>query len=308
MSLNDLPDTTWNDDALLDETNAEFAAHEQALANHSEDLKAAQAELMNLAAGMNKSAAELDKENETLNVQSDARAAAVEAQLAGREDIDDLAYMRQLTLLSNAEWVGGSGPGQYLDRHPYTGGGSVNKHNEGGVTLGSYAYNLGANRLYAYAHARGDGVGTADDNDVTTYAHFNFWFLARRIGHVRAFVPYRASGYYDIYANDKWYNSKEAKLNLSLRVKLYQHGTSVATDTVSDTIFSVGDDNINRNDRVDRSGSVYSPSLAVGAERWARAVVQVRAHVETEGGGSRATLSFRNPDHVYIPYVRFDFS
>lgn len=308
MSLYSLPDPSWHDQEISQEAHAEFAEHERAIASHKEALKASEAELLDMASALNKSAADINKENEALNAATDERVALAEARRANRVDINDLEAARQLTLMGNAEWVSGGTSGNYTDYNPYTGGGSVHRHNEGGVTQGSYRYDLDARKLHPYARARGDGVGITDDNDVTTYAHFNFWFLAGRIGHVRALVPYRASGNFDIYANDKWYNSKEAKLNLSIRLRLYQHGTTVKTDFVSDTIFSLADDNINSDGRIDRSGSLYSPSLAVGANRWARALVQVRAHVETEGGGSSAILDFRKPDYIRVPYVRFDFS
>ncbi|WP_169709393.1 hypothetical protein [Deferrisoma camini] len=37
------------------------------------------------------------------------------------------------------------------------------------------------------------------------------------------------------------------------------------------------------------------------------AEVQLRVHAYTSGGGSTSRVSFRHPDSVFVPYVRFDF-
>jgi hypothetical protein len=222
-------------------------------------------------------------------------------------EVDDIEIIQQVMLESNLDiqTVTGTNSGRYYDHNPYSSWGKVYKHNEGGRTIGSASINRTARKMYPYAYATGDGSGISDDNDVTTWTKLYFAFWPRRNGHVRAYVPYYTRGYYRIYSNDKWYNSKEAKIDLDIHVKLHQNYWG---GEVKDDIFARSAGNINQNGRIDMNRSLYSGSLPIGKNKWVLAEVAVRARVETEGGGSSARLSFRGSDYIFVPFVRFDFS
>ncbi len=302
-----LPDIYWIDQQAALQPDREFAEAEQAISAHKEARKRNEADLLNLVSAVKLKPSDIDDENRSQVKFAEELTKRDEEELATPAEVDDIEIIQQVILDSNldTQTVTGGGPGHYYDYNPYRGWGRYYWHNEGGTTTGSANYNLTARKMYPYAHAIGDGSGITDDNDVTTWVKLYFAFWPRQNGHVRAYVPYYTRGYYRIYSNDKWYNSKEAKVDLDVHVQLYQNYWG---GYVKDDVFRRSDDNINQSGRIDLNRSLYSGSLAIGADKWVIAEVAVRALVETEGGGSTATLNFRSPDYIYVPYVRFDFS
>lgn len=302
-----LPEATWLDEQATQEPDAEFKASEQAIAAKKELCKQKEAEIMDLASSMKISTSEIEKENQALSQFAENLAEQDEQAHASLTEVDDVDLIRQVAVSQaiGMETVAGGGAGRYFDSNPYHGWGRVDRHNEDGVTVGAYSWNLRARKMFPWAHARGDGSGITDDNDVTTWTKLFFAFWPRQNGHVRAFAPYVTRGTYRIFSDDKWYNSKEAKVHLEMHLRV---GQNWWTDYVKDQVYYRFDDNINDKGRIDRSGSLYSPSLDIGAGKWVLAEVVVWAHVETEGGGSTATLNFSDPSYIHIPYVRFDFA
>lgn len=302
-----LLDTSWIDEQAAAEPDREFAESENAIANHKEARKKNEAELLDLMSAVKMKASDVEDENRRQIKFAEEFTKQTEEKLATSADVDDIEIIQQVVLDSNlaVQTVAGGTSGRYYDNNPYHGWGRVDKHNEGGTTTGSADYSLAARKMYPYAHAIGDGSGISDDNDVTTWTKLYFAFWPRKNGHVRAYVPYYTRGYYSIYANDKWYNSKEAKIDLDVSVQLHQNYWG---GYVKDDVFDRFGDNIHQYGRVDLNRSLYSGSLPIGENKWVIAEVAVRAHVETEGGGSTATLNFRSPDYIFVPYVRFDFS
>ena len=306
--INQLPTEEWLNDQAQQEPDKEFVAHEVAIENTKEDGRKNQEELEEIITSLVKIKPEaLEKEHQDANEKAHILTQEAEDTLATTSDLFDANINTQLMISSNlvALTTGGSAAGNYYDYHPYHGWGKSYKHNEGGTTHGSSGFSLAANKMFPYAYARGDGSGVSDDNDVTTSVKLFFAFYPRNIGHIRALVSYTTHGWYQIYSNDKWYNSKEATVDFEIHVKLYQN---FWTGSRKKDIFRLHDDNINRNGRIDRSGTFFSESMAIGANKWVIAEVSVRAHVETEGSGSTALLNFKNNDFIRIPYVRFDFS
>ena len=302
-----LPSIEWSEQEAAKNPELEFTEEEKAVANKKEFSKKNEAEMLDVTAALKIKASSLEEENRQESDLSGSLAKEAEEELASSAEVDDLEIVQQVVLDTNLniQTVAGSGPGRYYDHNPYNGWGRYYWHNEGGVTTGSAGFSRTARKMYPYAHARGDGSGISDDNDVTTWVKLYFAFWPRQNGHVRAYVPYYTRGWYQIRSNDKWYNSKEALVDLDLNVQLHQNYWG---GHVRDDIFHLADDNINRNGRIDRSGSLYSGGIPIGANKWVIAEVAVRARVETEGSGTIATLNFRSSDYIYVPYVRFDFS
>ncbi|RUM65484.1 MAG: hypothetical protein DSZ03_02710, partial [Sulfurimonas sp.] len=306
--IDQLPTKEWLDDHAQQEPEQEFVEHEVAIENTKEDRRKNQEELQDVITSIvNIKPEALEKEHKDANEKAHILTEEAEKALATTSDIFDTEINTQLMLDSNlvALTTGGAASGRYYDYHPYHGWGKSYIHNEGGVTRGSSGFNLAANKMFPYARARGDGSGISDDNDVTTSVKLYFAFFPKNIGHIRALVSYTTRGWYQIYSNDKWYNSKEALIDLEIGVRLYQN---VWTGSRKKDVFSLHGDNINRKGRIDGSGNFFSESMAVGANKWVIAEVSVRAHVETEGSGSTAQLNFKSHDFIRIPYVRFDFS
>ncbi len=306
--LDQLPTEKWLDNQAQQGPEQEFVEHEVAIENTKEDRRNNQEELEELLTSVIKIKPDaLKKEYKDENDKAHILTEKSEKVLGTPSDIFDKEINTQLMLESNlvALTTRGTMPGYYYDFHPYHGWGRSYKHNEGGVTQGSSDFNLAANKMFPFAYARGDGSGITDDNDVTTSVKLFFAFFPRKIGHIRALVSYTTRGWYQIYSNDKWYNSKEAAVGLDIHVKLYQNYWSSSRKK---DLFNLHDDNIHRNGRIDGNGTLFSESIAVGKNKWVIAEVSIKARVETEGSGSTALLNFKNNDFIRIPYVRFDFS
>lgn len=306
--MHQLPTEEWLNNQAQQKPAQEFVEHEVSIANAKEERRQNQEELETIITSVMKMNPEsLEKEHEDANEHARILTEEAEKTLATTSDIFDTQINTQLMMESNivALTTGGTTAGRYYDFHPYFGWGKSYIHNEGGVTHGSSGFSLAANKMFPFASARGDGSGISDDNDVTTSVKLYFAFYPRAFGHIRALVSYNTRGWYQIHSNDKWYNSKEATVDLEIHVRLYQN---VWTGSRKKDIFRLHDDNINRNGRIDENGTFFSGSTAVGKNKWVIAEVSVRAHVETEGSGSTALLNFKDNDFIRIPWVRFDFS
>lgn len=264
--LNSLLKAEWLDEQAAQLPEQENAEAEQGIAAYKSASKEGDAELLDLAASTKLSASDIERENQKQNDFADTLDAMDQREVAELVDEDDAEAIIQATIEYNliAQTVTGGGPGYYYDFNPYHSWGAVYRHNEGGLTVGSAGVNKSARKMYPFAHARGDGAGISDDNDVTTWTKLFFAFWPTRIGHVRALVPYTTRGHYRIYSNDKWYNSKEAKVDLDVQVRLYQN---YWTGIYKDDVFRRSDDNINQTGRIDLSRSIYSGTMPVGAGR-----------------------------------------
>ncbi len=302
-------DKNFLNEASEMEVAAEVAQMEQAILDKKEQGQESEAEMLELIKHLKFKPeaieAEIQKEKELAEIKARETEEAFQLQkeeglcveTVGEEILD------QLVLETNV--VSGGTPGHYLDVTPYHFWCHVSRHNEGGVTRGSCSGSRASRKMFLYAHAQGDGLGWTDDNDVTTYGRFFYAFWPRKIGTVRVFLPVVTRGWYQIRSNDKWWNSKEAVVDLRASVRLYQNYWS---PTVERRLFRRADDNINESGRLDLYQAFYSASMAVGANKWVIAQVSLRLRVETEGSGTLATLSFRNPDCIFIPGVRFELA
>lgn len=305
-----LPTAEWLDEQSEHDVEQEIQEANEFFQQSIEMLQEKEAALIDLAQRSGISLSQIQTENNNANSLVDELFVLDEQEHENSTEPDDTAIIQQLVLEDAFDLdpltVGGNRSGSYKDFHPYHGWGKVYKHNEGGKTIGSSATNKSARRMYPYAYARGDGIGITDDNDVTTWTKLFFAFWPSRRGIVRAYVPFKISGLYRIYSNDKWYNSKEAKVDLRVYAKLYQ---SYWGPQEQQQVFSRSDDNINQRSRIERDPALYTRPLQVGERKWVIAEVAVRAHVETEGSGSTGMLDFRpRANYIWVPYVRFDYA
>jgi hypothetical protein len=302
-----LPKGDWLNKQAAIEPENEHAEDVKATKSYREIGKRNEAEMKDVLAKLNIRFSELEEKDRQEVADVEVLAEKAKTELAGQGPDDEAPLAEQLTLEMNAVplTVTGSGPGHYYDFNPYHCWHNCYRHNEGGVTTGYSGCNRTSNRMQTYSYARGDGAGFWDDNYTTCWSKLYFAFWPRTNGHVRAYVPYQTRGWYHIYSNDKWYNSKSAKIDVDVHVRLHQN---MWDGYVKDDVFHINSQNINRQGRIDLNRSLYSGSVAIGANQWVIAEVALRSQAYADGSGSNATVDFWGTDYVRVPYVRFDFA
>ncbi|MDQ0095389.1 hypothetical protein [Paeniglutamicibacter psychrophenolicus] len=161
-------------------------------------------------------------------------------------------------------------------------------------------YNPGNINASCYANGGGSGIFGTGAASFSVYMDWWFTFRApenRNYSH-QVYVPF--NGFYIVRADDGWFDSKEAKVNISLTARGYQYNYKPAG---SANVLSVGNDNINVNDRFDGWRTMYYADL-LGADQ-AYLLVSARLYVYARGGGSTAQLDFStgNANYLGVPLV-----
>lgn len=299
-------DKNFLDEIAEQQAAEEIGLLEEAISQSKELARENEAEMHELIKHLKFRPEAIEAENEKENEQAEILAQEAEERLQLKEVDQEIVPEEILDLFSlETQIVGGEHPGHYWDITPYHAWGRVYPHNEGGVTVGSAQLVRSERKMFLYARAHGAGLGITDDNDVTVYGRFFYGFRPRKIGMVRVYVPFISRGWYRVRSNDKWWNSKEAKAEVTLSVRLFQYYWGAPQEY---KFFSKYKTNGQDKNRLDRFQSLYSDPMAVGSNRLVIAMVTCKLRVETEGSGSLAILSFRRPDCIFIPGVRFEFS
>jgi len=134
--------------------------------------------------------------------------------------------------------------------------------------------------------ARGGGWWSSASISIYSTFWFYFYPAANRYYSVLPQVRYR--GFYILRADDKWWNSKYARVVTDVRVRAYQYNWK------PETVYPVlnhGDDNISVNPRFDADRTFYYSFLAgAGDLAWIR--VNVRIYAYARGSGSYAEMNF----------------
>ncbi len=114
-------------------------------------------------------------------------------------------------------------------------------------------------------------------------------------------VPFH--GFYIIYADDGFWDSKEAHARIDLSAVGYQYNYKAGGST---NVFDMDSQNINVNDRFDGWRTMYYSDL-LGADR-AYLRVSASFYVYARGGGSTAQLNFSdgNANYIGVPWVYVD--
>ncbi|MBI3747361.1 MAG: hypothetical protein HY262_00705, partial [Chloroflexi bacterium] len=133
----------------------------------------------------------------------------------------------------------------------------------------------------------------------------DWWFTYvapqnRNYGHT-IWVPFH--GFYIIYADDGFWDSKEAHARIDLSAVGYQYNYKAGGGT---NVFDMDSQNINVNDRFDGWRTMYYADL-LGADR-AYLRVSASFYVYARGGGSTAQLNFSdgNANYIGTPWVYVD--
>lgn len=161
-------------------------------------------------------------------------------------------------------------------------------------------YNPGTIDASCYANGSGSGIFGTGAGSFTVYMDWWFTYNAPENRNYAHTVQVPFNGFYIVRADDGWFDSKEAKVNISLSASGYQYNYK---PTVTNNVLSVSDDNINVNDRFDGWRTMYYSDL-LGADR-AYLLVTAALYVYARGGGSTAQLNFAdgNANYLGVPWV-----
>jgi hypothetical protein len=161
-------------------------------------------------------------------------------------------------------------------------------------------YNPGNIDLWDSASGAGSGIFGTGAGSFTAY--MDWWFTYnppedRNYGHT-VWVPFH--GFYILYSDDGFWDSKEAHDRIDLSAVGYQYNYKA---TGSTNVFDLDSQNINVNDRIDGWRTMYYSDL-LGADR-AYLRVSASFYVYARGGGSTAQLNFSdgNANYIGVPWV-----
>lgn len=161
-------------------------------------------------------------------------------------------------------------------------------------------YNPGNIDLWDSANGSGSGIFGTGAGSFTAYMDWWFSYNApedRNYGHT-VWVPFH--GFYILYSDDGFWDSKEAHDRIDLSAVGYQYNYKA---TGSTNVFDLDSQNINVNDRIDGWRTMYYSDL-LGADR-AYLRVSASFYVYARGGGSTAQLNFSdgNANYIGVPWV-----
>ena len=161
-------------------------------------------------------------------------------------------------------------------------------------------YNPGNIDLSDSANGGGSGIFGTGAGSFTVYMDWWFSYNApqdRDYGHT-IWVPFH--GFYVLYADDGFWDSKESHARIDLSAVGYQYNYKATGGT---NVFDEDSQNINVNDRFDGWRTMYYSDL-LGVDR---AYLRVTAafYVYARGGGSTAQLNFSagNANYIGVPWV-----
>jgi len=162
-------------------------------------------------------------------------------------------------------------------------------------------YNPGNFDFWDSAAGTGSGLFGTGARSFTVY--LDWWFNFRPVvtksyGH-SIYVP--LYGYYIVYADDGFWDSKAASARIDLSARGYQY---YFKPTSSTNLFNLSGDNINRDGRFDGWRTMYYSDLLAAGDQ-AFLLVSAAFNVYARGGGSYSELNFSTgvANYVGIPWV-----
>lgn len=164
-------------------------------------------------------------------------------------------------------------------------------------------YNPGNIKVWDYASGSGSGLFGTGAGAFTAYMDWWFSYRApqdRNYGHTIS-VPFH--GFYILYSDDGFWDSKEAHTRIDLCAVGYQYNYK---ETGCTNVFDLDSQNINVNDRFDGWRTFYYSDLLGTDIAYLR--VTASFYVYARGGGSYGELNFNDGDANYIgvPWVYID--
>jgi hypothetical protein len=164
-------------------------------------------------------------------------------------------------------------------------------------------YNPGNIDLSDFANGAGSGIFGTGAGSFTVYMDWWFTYVTTQDSDYAHTIWVPFHGFYILYSDDGFWDSKEAHARIDLSAVGYQYNYKA---TGSTNVFDMDSQNIDVNDRFDGWRTMYYSDL-LGADR---AYLRVTAsfYVYARGGGSTAQLNFGDGDANYmgVPWVYID--
>jgi hypothetical protein len=164
-------------------------------------------------------------------------------------------------------------------------------------------YNPGNIDLWVTCNGSGSGIFGTGACSGTLVMDWWFTYKApedRNYGHT-IWVPFH--GFYILYSDDGFWDSKEAHARIDLSAVGYQYNYK---GTGSTNVFDLDSQNINVNDRIDGWHTMYYSDLLGADQAYLR--VSASFYVYARGGGSTSQLNFSDGSANYmgVPWVHID--
>lgn len=158
----------------------------------------------------------------------------------------------------------------------------------------------GCQNKYVWAKGAGSGIAGTGVGKIQAWVDFGFWFKPPESRFYSIRPLFRFRGYYIVQANDKWYNSKFAKVVASIWVNVHQYNWKGWNNV---DVLNVSDDNINVNRRFDDDRYMYT-SYLLGKDDWAYIRCTMGLYAYARGSGSYAKLDFStgNANYLCVPH------
>jgi|GEM_PF-1809947 len=158
----------------------------------------------------------------------------------------------------------------------------------------------GCKDKYVWAKGGGSGIAGTGVGKIQAWVDFGFWFKPSISKFYSIRPHFRFRGFYIVKANDKWYNSKFARVKVSAWTNVYQYNWKGWNNI---DVLNVGDDNINVNRRFDADRNMYTSYLLGGGD-WAYIRCTIGLYAYAKGSGSYAKLDFATgvANYLCVPY------
>jgi len=160
-----------------------------------------------------------------------------------------------------------------------------------------YYSNYTIGNVDVWDEARGSGSGLFGTGAASIDVKVDWWFhfVAPQNRNYSYYAVSPMHGFYQDYADDGFWDSKEAHVRLDISVTGYQYNWKPG---VNNNVFDYDSQNINLNDRFDNAPVVYYSDL-LGADG-AYLLETQSLYAYARGGGSHAELNFSDGDANYI--------
>jgi hypothetical protein len=150
--------------------------------------------------------------------------------------------------------------------------------------------------FYNWAAGSGSGIAGTGVGEIQSWINFGFWFRPPTSKFYSINPLFRYRGYYIVTADDKWYNSKYARVVVSAWTNVHQYNWKGWN---SINVLDVGGDNIDVNRRFDNDRYTYNSYLLGGGD-WAWISCVIGLYAYARGGGSYAKNDFATGAANYL--------
>ena len=160
---------------------------------------------------------------------------------------------------------------------------------------------MGCSEHYLWAAGEGSGIAGTGAGRLQSWVEFGFWFCPKQSRFHDIRPMFRLKGQYELKADNRWYNSKYAQVNISTLVNVYQHNWKGWSHV---SILKQGAGDVNGYKEIDVDRCMYT-SHFLKEGKWVFIRCTVGLDVYARGSGSFAKLDFslNGKGFLAVPYV-----